>query len=493
MSQTIFAKSSPGRPGFALPANPAPGAARLSDAKRRRAPLGLPALGELEVLRHYVELSLLNHSIARGFYPLGSCTTKYNPVQNEQLAGLPGFAGVHPAQPAETAQGCLALMQALEQALVAITGMAAFTLQPAAGAQGEFVAMMIARHYHRDRGEARELVIIPDSAHGTNPASVAMAGLRPLTVKSGADGLLHPEALDGLLDGQVAAVMLTNPNTLGLFEAEIEAIAARVHAAGALLYMDGANMNALVGRVRPGDIGFDMMHLNLHKTFSTPHGGGGPGAGPVGVRADLAEYLPGLRISAAPDGRLQASAAPKSVGDVHGQHGNFGMLLRAYAYILRYGGDGLADISAGAVLNANYLQARLKGRFEVPYPGQCMHEFVASGSGLRPHGVRTTDVAKRLLDFGVHAPTIYFPLIVPEALMIEPTETETQATLDAFVGFLERIVEEAASEPRLLTEAPHTTPVGRLDEARAAKQLEVVEPLAEQPAAEPATPTRAQR
>jgi len=488
MSQTIFDKSRPGRLGFRLPAGAPAGSARLAAAKRRRAPLGLPALSELDVLRHYVGLSLLNHSIARGFYPLGSCTMKYNPVQNEQLAALAGFAGCHPAQPAETVQGCLALMQALEQALIAITGLAAFTLQPAAGAQGEFVAMKIARRYHEDRGEARELVIIPDSAHGTNPASVAMAGLRSLTVKSGEDGLLHLDALTAALDEKVAAVMLTNPNTLGLFEAEIEAIAARTHAAGALLYMDGANMNALVGRVRPGDLGFDMMHLNLHKTFSTPHGGGGPGAGPVGVRADLADYLPGLRIAADPaGGGLHATRAPQSVGDVHGRHGNFGMLLRAYAYILRYGGDGLADISAGAVLNANYLQARLKGTLEIPHAGLCMHEFVASGSGLRKYGVRTTDVAKRLLDFGVHAPTVYFPLIVPEALMIEPTETESQETLDAFVGLIERIVGEAEREPSLLTEAPHLTPVGRLDEARAAKQLEVVQPFAEEASA-PAAP-----
>ncbi|MCB1161587.1 aminomethyl-transferring glycine dehydrogenase subunit GcvPB [bacterium] len=476
MSATLFDKSRAGRPGFALPADGPTGGARLAADKRRRSPAGLPELGELEVLRHFVGLSQLNHSIARGFYPLGSCTMKYNPVQNELLAALPGFAGCHPEQPQETVQGSLALMHALERALVAITGLPAFTLQPAAGAQGEYVAMKIARRYHADRGEARDVVLIPDSAHGTNPASVAMAGLRSVTVKSGPDGLVDLAALEAALNANVAAVMLTNPNTLGLFESSIREIVKAVHAAGALVYMDGANMNALVGRVRPGDIGFDMMHLNLHKTFSTPHGGGGPGAGPVGVRADLADYLPGLRVTEA-DGVYSASPAPKSVGDVHGRHGNFGMLLRAYAYILRYGGDGLADISGGAVLNANYLQARLRHLLEIPHDGLCMHEFVASGTPLRKHGVRTTDVAKRLLDFGVHAPTIYFPLIVPEALMIEPTETETKETLDAFVEIMERIVMEASSEPALLTEAPHATPVGRLDEARAAKLLEVVQPL----------------
>ena len=479
MSATIFSKSVAGRPGFELPADGPRGGARLQGAALRDGNIGLPALGELEVLRHFVGLSRLNHSIAGGFYPLGSCTMKYNPVQNELLAADPRFAGCHPAQSPDQVQGCLGLMSALEDALVAITGLPAFTLQPAAGAQGEFVAMKIALAYHRDRGEMdRDVVIIPDSAHGTNPASVAMAGMTSRTIASGDDGLVHLDTLKEALDERVAAVMLTNPNTLGLFEAEIEDVAAAVHEAGALLYMDGANMNALVGRVKPGEIGFDMMHLNLHKTFSTPHGGGGPGSGPVGVRADLAEYLPGLRIDRRGD-RFVAGEAPKSVGDVHGRHGNFSMLLRAYAYILRYGGDGLRDISAGAVLAANYLQARFREMpgFDLPQKGLCMHEFVASGKPLREHGVRTMDVAKRLLDFGVHAPTIYFPLIVPEALMVEPTETESKDTLDEFVAIVRRILDEAATEPETLTGAPHTTPVGRLDEAAAAKQLLVVEPM----------------
>ncbi len=476
MSATLFDKSVRGRRGFELPRGGPRGGARLAGAALRQGRVGLPELSELELLRHYVGLSLLNHSIARGFYPLGSCTMKYNPVQNEQLSALPGFAGSHPGQDPAAVQGCLELMVSLEESLVAITGLPDFTLQPAAGAQGEFVAMKIALAYHRDRGEDRGVVIIPDSAHGTNPASVAMAGMSSRTVASGEDGLLHLEALEEALDENVAAVMLTNPNTLGLFESEIESIAARIHEAGALLYMDGANMNALVGRVRPGDIGFDMMHLNLHKTFSTPHGGGGPGSGPVGVRADLAKYLPGLRAVREGEGFTFRREA-KSVGDVHCHYGNFAMLLRAYAYILRHGGDGLKNISAGAVLNANYLQARLRKILEIPKSGLCMHEFVASGKPLREHGIRTMDLAKRLLDFGMHAPTIYFPLIVPEALMIEPTETESRWRLDRFVEVMERIVKEAAEDPELLKTAPHDTPVGRLDETRAAKELRVVQPM----------------
>ena len=480
MSATLFEKSKPGRPGFRLPGGAPAGSARLRAERRRREAIGLPELSELEVLRHFVALSGLNHSIASGLYPLGSCTMKYNPVQNELLAALPGFAGMHPGQDTGSSQGCLELMFRLEELLAAITGMAAFSLQPAAGAQGEFVGLRIARRYHEERGEARQTVLIPDSAHGTNPASVAMAGLAARTVPSNEHGLVDLAALEEALDSGIAAVMLTNPNTLGLFEREIGAIAERVHDAGALLYMDGANMNALVGRVRPGDIGFDIMHLNLHKTFSTPHGGGGPGSGPVGVVPALADYLPGLRVRREGNA-FAAERAPRSVGDVHGQHGNFAMLLRAYAYILRYGGDGLGDVSAGAVLNANYLQARLRTLFEIPFDGLCMHEFVASGRLLKASGVRTLDVAKRLLDFGIHAPTIYFPLIVPEALMIEPTETESLAELDRFVAAMERIVREAAEDPEILKNAPHETPVGRLDEARAAKELRVVHPLPEQP------------
>ena len=473
MTRTLFDKSRPGAPAFELPAGGPQGSSRISAEKRRREPVGLPELGELEVLRHYVGLSKLNHSIAAGFYPLGSCTMKYNPVLNEQLAGLPGFAGCHPQQAQSTVQGNLELMWELEKLLCAITGMAAFTLQPAAGAQGEFVGLSVANRYHAERGEKRPLVLIPDSAHGTNPASVSMVGLTAKTVKSNERGLLDLAAFAADLDERVACVMLTNPNTLGLFEEDVLALAEKVHAAGALLYMDGANMNALLGRVRPGDIGFDMMHLNLHKTFSTPHGGGGPGSGPLGVRRDLTRYLPGLRVIRDGD-TFSLERQDGSIGDVHAWHGNFGMLLRALAYILRNGSDGLAGVSAGAVLNANYLQARLRGKLELPHDRLCMHEFVASGTPLKKYGLRTLDFAKRLLDFGVHAPTIYFPLIVPEALMIEPTETESKETLDGFVDIVSRILVEAQENPSLLKTAPHTTPVGRLDEAKAAKILQVI-------------------
>jgi glycine dehydrogenase subunit 2 len=474
MSGTLFEKSRPGAPSFELPAGGPRGGSRIAAAKRRRDAIGLPELGELEVMRHYVGLSKLNHSIATGFYPLGSCTMKYNPVLNEQLAGLPGFAGCHPQQAQSTVQGNLELMWELEKLLCGITGMAAFTLQPAAGAQGEFVGLSIAARYHADRGDRRPLVLIPDSAHGTNPASASMVGLEACTVPSNDRGLVDLESIGAALSEEVAAVMLTNPNTLGLFEEDILAIAEKVHAAGALLYMDGANMNALLGLVRPGEIGFDMMHLNLHKTFSTPHGGGGPGAGPLGVREDLARYLPGPRISREKQGFVMGRAE-NSIGDVHAWHGNFGMLLRALAYILRNGSDGLAGVSAGAVLNANYLQTRLRDKLELPYDRICMHEFVASGRPFKKLGLRTLDFAKRLLDFGVHAPTIYFPLIVPEALMIEPTETESKETLDAFVDIVARILEEAREDPSLLKTAPHNTPVGRLDEAKAAKILQVIQ------------------
>jgi glycine dehydrogenase subunit 2 len=476
VSKTIFDLSREGRPGFALPENGPRGTSRLSQERCRRNRPGVPELGELDVLRHFTEISLHNHSLGRGFYPLGSCTMKYNPVLNELLSGLPGFAGCHPAQDQSTVQGNLELMWDLERALATITGMPAFTLQPVAGAQGEFLAMSIAAAYHADRGDDRNIVIIPDSAHGTNPASVAMAGMRSRPIKSGEDGLVHREALIEALDENTAAVMLTNPNTLGLFESNITEIAELVHQAGALLYMDGANMNALVGRVRPGDIGFDMIHLNLHKTFSTPHGGGGPGAGPVGVVAKLADYLPGMRVTREGD-RFQGAPASRSVGDIHGYQGNFGVLVRALAYILRYGSDGIADISGGAVLNANYLQASLRETMAIPYGGLCMHEFVASGQPLKANGIKTLDVAKRLLDFDIHAPTIYFPLIVQEAMMIEPTETEDKDTLDRFVAVMKQIYREAKSDPEILKAAPRTTPVSRLDEVGAAKNLCLVEPL----------------
>ncbi len=472
---TLFGKSRPGRRAFLPP--PAAGEAqpRIAAKRLRKDAAGLPEMGELELLRHFVGLSVKNHSIAKGFYPLGSCTMKYNPVLSEALAGLEGFTGSHPAQDLRDAQGNLELLWQLQESLAAITGLPAVALQSVAGAQGEFVGMLVARAYHESRGETRRKVLIPDSAHGTNPASVRMAGLETVTLASGEDGLVHLDALDAALDEDCAALMLTNPNTLGLFESDILEINDRVHEAGGLVYMDGANMNALLGRVRPGDIGFDIMHLNLHKTFATPHGGGGPGAGPVAVREDLERFLPGPRVEKSEEG-FGLIRSGDSVGEMHAWWGNFGILVRALAYILRYGGDGLADISGAAVLNANYLQARLREVLDIPREGLCMHEFVASGKFLRTHGVRTLDVAKRLLDFGMHAPTVYFPLIVPEALMIEPTETETRETLDEFVDAMKQIVREAEENPELLTSAPHDTPVGRLDEAHAAKSLCVIAP-----------------
>ncbi|MDP6418931.1 MAG: aminomethyl-transferring glycine dehydrogenase subunit GcvPB [Candidatus Krumholzibacteria bacterium] len=466
----LFMKSSTGRRAFRLPSSEGFAAHDLPEHILRKKDAGLPELDELGILRHFVDLSVKNHSIARGFYPLGSCTMKYNPVLSEQLAADPGFAGCHPAQEEESLQGSLQMMKDLEEALLEITGFAALSLQPSAGAQGEFAGMLMARAWHEDRGEKRDKVLIPDSAHGTNPATVRMAGMNTIVIPSTEEGLVDLEALDRELGDDTAAVMLTNPNTLGLFEKDIREIADRVHEAGALLYMDGANMNALLGRVRPADIGFDILHLNLHKTFATPHGGGGPGAGPVAVCEKLMDYLPGRRVRES-EGRLEFFIPEKSIGDLHSWYGNAGICLRALAYILRVGGDGMKDISAAAVLNANYLQMKLRGILDMPREGLCMHEFVASGSFLRKHDLRTLDLAKRLLDFGMHAPTIYFPLIVPEALMIEPTETETLETLDEFVRVIRQIAEEARENPELLREAPHETPVGRLDETRAARHL----------------------
>ncbi len=472
---TLFGKSRSGRRAFLPPPAASKAEPRIAAKRRRKGGADLPEMSELELLRHFVGLSVMNHSIAKGFYPLGSCTMKYNPVLSEALAGLEGFTGSHPAQDLRDVQGNLELLYQLQESLAGITGLPAVALQSVAGAQGEFVGMLVARAYHESRGENRKKVLIPDSAHGTNPASVRMAGLETVTLPSGENGLVDLDALAEALDDDCAALMLTNPNTLGLFESDILKINEMVHEAGGLIYMDGANMNALLGHVRPGDIGFDIMHLNLHKTFATPHGGGGPGAGPVAVRADLEEFLPGPRICKGNEG-YELIRSEQSVGEMHAWWGNFGILVRALAYILRYGGDGLGDIATAAVLNANYLQTQLRDTLDIPLPGLCMHEFVASGSFLRKHGVRTLDVAKRLLDFNIHAPTVYFPLIVSEALMIEPTETETREILDEFIAAMKQIVREAEESPELLTSAPHHTPVGRLDEAHAAKSLCVIAP-----------------
>jgi glycine dehydrogenase subunit 2 len=449
--------------------------AELLPGARLRASLALPEVSEPEVVRHFVELSILNHHIDRGFYPLGSCTMKHNPKINDELAGLPGFALAHPLGDDDSNQGALRVIFELQQALAEVTGFAAVTTQPAAGAQGEMTGLLVIRAHHRARGagETRTRVIVPDSAHGTNPASVNLLGWETVTIPSGDDALVDVAALRAALDARTAAVMLTVPNTLGLFEKQILEITRLAHEAGAQVYMDGANMNALVGLVRPARLGFDVMHLNLHKTFSTPHGGGGPGAGPVAVAEHLVPYLP-VPVIEERDGRLRlVSDRPQSVGRVHAFHGNFGILVRALVYLSSLGPEGLREVSRVAILNANYLMRRLAKTYELPHPHACMHEFVLSGRGLRKYGVKTLDVAKRLLDFGVHAPTVYFPLIVEEALMIEPTETETLDRLDHFAEAMERIAQEARENPDVLHEAPLTTPVSRLDEGRAARELKL--------------------
>jgi glycine dehydrogenase subunit 2 len=472
--KVIFERSRPGTRGAMLGRLDVPprGADTLiPEGLRRGSPLPLPEVSEPAVVRHYTNLSVLNHHVDKDLYPLGSCTMKYNPKINDRMAALPGFALLHPLAPEESAQGALALLWSLERALAEITGLPAVSLQPAAGAQGELTAMLVARAYHRHRGEDRDQVIIPDSAHGTNPASVRMAGMHTVEVKSNRNGKVDLAAMKDVLGPRTAALMLTNPNTAGIFESEIQGLAEAVHAAGALFYLDGANMNALVGLVRPGEMGFDMMHLNLHKTFSTPHGGGGPGAGPIAVREDLAPFLPVPVIRRDGETYRLDRDRPLSVGRMHGFYGNFGVLVRALTYIWGLGGPGLREVSRNAILNANYLLARLRGAYDVKYPGPCMHEFVLSATRQKKKGVRAADVSKRLLDFGFHAPTTYFPLIVEEALMIEPTESETLGSLDRFAEAMLAIAKEAAEDPETVRTAPHTTPVIRPDEALAARQL----------------------
>ncbi|MFQ5749088.1 MAG: aminomethyl-transferring glycine dehydrogenase subunit GcvPB [Planctomycetota bacterium] len=456
---------------------------RIAGADRNRAVQGLPAgelrerppalpeLGELDLVRHFTRLSQQNYAITTSFYPLGSCTMKYNPLVNEELAVLPGFAGLHPFQEDGEVQGALGILGELQEALGICTGLPAVSLHPAAGAHGELTAMLILRAWLEERGQGRRRTIfIPDSAHGTNPASSTLAGFRVVTIPSSKRALLDLDDLRRHLDEETAGLMITNPNTLGLFEEKIEGICAAVHEAGGLVYMDGANFNALIGKARPGDFGVDMMHLNLHKTFSTPHGGGGPGAGPVCVREDLRKYLPVPRIVEEKDGFRLDHDAPASIGRLRGFHGNFLVLLRAYAYLKRLGAEGLPRVAENAVLNANYLRVKVNERWRVPFDRICMHEFVARPTrAIREQGVRTLDVAKRLIEYGYHPPTIYFPLVVPEALMIEPTETETRQTLDAFARTLNRIADEALSGPEALRAAPRNTPVGRVDEARAVK------------------------
>jgi glycine dehydrogenase subunit 2 len=473
LEPTLFELARRGRRGFRLPEERAAGANSLGIPDRflRRDPPDLPDNAELAVIRHYTRLSTLNHHIEREMYPLGSCTMKYNPKMSEAAADLPGFRDLHPMQPAEFSEGAIELLVELQEQLAAITGLPAVSLQPAAGAHGELTCLLIARAYFRDRGEERTKVVVPDSAHGTNPASATFAGFATKEVRSNERGEVDLERLREAVDHETAVVMVTLPNTLGLFETKIREIAEVVHAAGALLYMDGANFNAIVGLVRPGDVPFDFLHLNLHKTFATPHGGGGPGAGPIAVSAALAPYLPKpLPTRSASGVCFLDSDRPRSVGRVHSHFGNFGMLVRAYAYVLYHGRDGLEDVSRSAVLNANYLRVRLSGEYELPHDRPCMHEFVLSGSRQKGLGVRTMDIVKRLMDFGFHPPTVYFPLIVDEAMMIEPTESENVETLDRFAHAMLEIAREVRETPDLVKSAPHTTPVGRVDEAGAARR-----------------------
>ena len=467
----IFELSQPGRCGYSLPENRWEETCEgLPAALRRGGEARLPEVSELDVVRHYTNLSNMNFGVDTGFYPLGSCTMKYNPKINEEIASMPGFACLHPLQPEQTAQGALQLYNDLGKALSAITGMAEFTLNPFAGAHGELTGLMIMRQYHLQRGDLkRTRVIVPDSAHGTNPASAAVCGLEVVVVKSKADGTIDTDELAALLDDTIAGIMMTNPNTLGLFEKEILKIAEMVHGCGGLLYYDGANFNPLLGKVRPGDMGFDILHLNLHKTFSTPHGGGGPGSGPVGVAARLAELLPYPRVTFDGSRYHVVGDNGKSAGRVSGFAGNFTVLLKACAYILSLGKQNIKLAGALATLNANYIKESLKDCYKLPIDTLCKHEFVFDGLADKSTGITTLDVAKRLLDYGFHAPTVYFPLLFHQSIMIEPTETESKETLDAFIAVMRKIAEEAVSEPDTLREAPHSTPVRRLDETTAAK------------------------
>ncbi len=476
LEPTVFERSRPGRgAGMRLPAAPAGALDRIPAGARRDAAPALPELDELTLVRHYVNLSQLNWAVDTGFYPLGSCTMKFNPKVNEWAARLPGFAGLHPLAPDAAAQGTLALLHELQGMLASISGMDAVTLQPAAGAHGELTGILVVRAYHRARGDLeRTEILVPDTAHGTNPATASMASFRTVSVPSAPDGGIDLDAFRAALGPRTAAIMITNPSTVGLFETRIVELLAMVHAAGALAYMDGANLNAVMGHFRPGAAGFDVMHFNVHKTFSTPHGGGGPGAGPVGVKSHLAPFLPAPLVVRDADGtfRLERPGErPASIGRMRSFAGSVGVLVRAWAYIRAHGADGLREVSDDAVLAANYLKHRVADLFDVPFQGPCKHEFVASAATLKhATGVRTLDVAKRLIDKGFHPPTIYFPHTVDEAMLIEPTETEGLEALDAFADALADIEREAREQPDLVTTAPHTTPVRRLDEATAARQ-----------------------
>ena len=431
---------------------------------------GFPELGELEVLRHFTRLSQRNFGIESQFYPLGSCTMKYNPKINEAVARFPGFALTHPLAPAEILQGALEVLYGLERMLIEISGMEDISLQPSAGAQGELTGLMLIRAHLTEQGNPRKKIIVPDTAHGTNPASSTLCGYEVVQISSNSQGVIDTAGVTKMMDENVAALMVTNPNTLGLFETNIAAIADVVHGKGGLVYLDGANLNALMGVAKPGDMGVDVLHMNLHKTFSTPHGGGGPGAGPVAVKAQLREYLPVPRIVKQGDGFELREDFSKSIGRVRSFFGNFGVLLRAYTYIVSLGGDGLQEASRVALLNANYIRKKLEKSYQIAFNEPCMHECIFTDRIQHKNGVSTLDIAKRLLDYGFHPPTIYFPLVVSGALMIEPTETETPETLDAFVDAMLSIAQEAKENPDIVKTAPHSTPVSRLDEARAARK-----------------------
>ena len=483
----IFELSKKGRKGYSLPQDydRTHTTAELPASLRRKEAARLPECDELTVVRHYTNLSHNNFGVNDGFYPLGSCTMKYNPVINEEIAGLKAFAGLHPLQPAVTCQGALEVYYNLQESLAELAGLSEFTLNPCAGAHGELTGLMVIRAYHESRGDVRTKVLIPDSAHGTNPASAAVCGLEVVEVKSNANGTVDLEDLErlGQLEGpNIAAMMMTNPNTLGIFEPRVLEITEMVHKAGGLMYYDGANLNALLGECRPGDMGFDVMHINLHKTFSTPHGGGGPGSGPVGVRKGLEKFLPTPRVKKVVvnydlpedgptewEGFIIDWGADSSLGSVGNFFGNFGVMLKAYAYILSLGSENIKQVGPLATLNANYIKERLRDSYLLPIKGLCKHEVVFDGLVDKSTGVTTMDVAKRLLDYGYHAPTIYFPLLFHESLMIEPTENESKETIDAFIDVMHKIAEEAKTDPELVKTAPHNTPIGRVDDVLAAK------------------------
>ncbi len=476
MEELIFNYSSEDKQGVSLPelgATQKEANQLLPESLLRQSELNLPEVSEPEVVRHFTNLSTMNHHVDKGFYPLGSCTMKYNPKINDKVANLPGFANVHPLQPIATIQGALELMYDLGKMLCAISGMHSITLQPAAGSHGELTGVMIIKKYHESKGEKRKYILIPDSAHGTNPSSACSVNFQTLALKSNERGCLDIADLRQKMNPEVAGLMITIPNTLGLFEEEVKQIVEIVHHYDGIVYMDGANLNALLGITSPGAMGFDITHINLHKTFSTPHGGGGPGSGPIAVVEKLSRFLPVPRVIKKGTAYGLSVDFPDSIGRMLNYYGNFGVLVRAYVYITLLGLKGLRQVSRNAILNANYLRAKLADLFVVPYNRFCMHEFILSGDNFRQLGVKTLDIAKRLLDFGFHAPTIYFPLIVKEAMMIEPTESESKQTLDQFIKAMATIHREAHENPEILHEAPHYTPVRRLDELKANKELNV--------------------